>query len=295
MLALTGLLDLTLIDIILLFGLLVIAPLGLPLVERESSTVHRLARSAYLPAALAAAGSFAVDEGWAAVALTTPLLAATGLFALGGLPALWPVRSTVWRHLVPVASLAYLAGAAGWLAVSRLGARPLNLPGEIVELTAVHFLFAGFGATAIGACVLSAREQEGLPRNWLGEAAALGLPGGTALVAAGFALVPVLQVVGAVVLALSLFVLAWLMLIAGRGRLFPASARVLLMVAAGSVAIAMVLALQYAFGQRFGTPALSIQSMARTHGLLNGFGFTLGGLLGWRLAGIRGWRRSASS
>ena len=295
MLALIRLLDLTLIDVILLFGLLVIAPLGLPLVERESSTVHRLARSAYLPAALAAAGSFAVDEGWAAVALTAPLLAVTGLFALGGLSVLWPVRSTVWRHLVPVASLAYLAGAAGWLAVSRLGARPLNLPDEIVELTAVHFLFAGFGATAIGASVLSAREQEGLPRNWLGEAAALGLPGGTALVAAGFALVPVLQVVGAVVLALSLFVLAWLMLIAARGRVFPTSARVCLIIAAGSVAIAMLLALQYAFGQRFGTPALSIQAMVRTHGLLNGFGFTLGGLLGWRLAGVRGWRRSASS
>lgn len=295
MLALTRLLDLTLIDIMLLFGVLVIAPLGLPLVERESSTAHQLARSAYLPAALVAAGSFAVEEGWAAAALIAPLLAVAGLFALGGLAVLWPIRRTAWPHLVAVSSLAYLAGAAGWLAVSRLGARPLNLPNEIVELTAVHFLFAGFGATSIGACVLSGREQEGRPRKWLAEGAALGLPGGTALVAAGFSLVPVLQVVGAVVLALSLFVLAWLILIAAQGRRLPANARVFLVVAAGSVVIAMALALQYAFGQRYGTPALSIQSMVRTHGLLNGFGFTLGGLLGWRLTGVRGWRRSASS
>jgi energy-converting hydrogenase Eha subunit A len=295
MLALTRLLGLTLIDIILLFGVLVVAPLGLPLVERESSTIHRLAGSVYLPTALVAGGSFAVDEGWTAVALTAPLLAVAGALAIGGLPALWPVRSAVWRHLVPVASLAYLAGAAGWLAVSRLGARPLGLADEIVELTAAHFLFAGFRATGIGACVLSARERDGLPRNWLGEVAALGLPGGTALVAAGFAVLPVLQVVGATVLAVSLFVLAWLMFVAGRSRRFATGTRLLLIVAAGSVVIAMALALQYAFGQRFGTPALSIQSMVRTHGLLNGFGFTLGGLLGWRLAGVRGWRPSASS
>ena len=150
MLAVTGPLGLTPIDLLLLFGGLVVVPLGRSLIEREDSKIHRLAWSSYLPAAVVAAGSFAVDEGWTAVALTAPWLAVAGAIALGGLPALWPVRRTVWRHLVPVASLGYLAGAAGWLAVSRLGARPLDLPDEIVELTAVHFLFAGF---FIAACL----------------------------------------------------------------------------------------------------------------------------------------------
>jgi len=43
----------------------------------------------------------------------------------------------------------------------------------------------------------------------------------------------------------------------------------------------MTLACVYAFGEFLGKDWIFIPAMARTHGLLNGIGFVLVGLLGW--------------
>jgi len=53
--------------------------------------------------------------------------------------------------------------------------------------------------------------------------------------------------------------------------------------ALASLAVSMVLAVRYAVGMRFGITPVGIPEMARTHGLLNAFGFALPGLLAPRL------------
>jgi hypothetical protein len=63
----------------------------------------------------------------------------------------------------------------------------------------------------------------------------------------------------------------------------PRAAAVLLTVSSLSVALPMLLAIQWALGANLGTPALSIPAMTATHGAANALGFTLLGVLGWRL------------
>ena len=57
----------------------------------------------------------------------------------------------------------------------------------------------------------------------------------------------------------------------------------LLGLSSASPLVAMVLAVQWALAQHAAIPALSVDDMARTHGLLNGLGFVIAGLAGWSL------------
>jgi hypothetical protein len=66
-------------------------------------------------------------------------------------------------------------------------------------------------------------------------------------------------------------------------RNVPGRAAVALAFSAMSVVAAMLLALSYAFGQWLGTPAPSLETMARTHGVLNAVGFAFSGVVGWIL------------
>jgi hypothetical protein len=59
------------------------------------------------------------------------------------------------------------------------------------------------------------------------------------------------------------------------------TARWLLQISAGSIFAGMIFSTAYAIADFAGSDALTIPEMARTHGLLNAFGFCLAGLLGW--------------
>ena len=64
-------------------------------------------------------------------------------------------------------------------------------------------------------------------------------------------------------------------------------ARILLRVAALSVILPMVLALQYAWALTTGGSHLPLAAIASIHGTLNAFGFSIGGLVAWRLLAER--------
>jgi hypothetical protein len=59
--------------------------------------------------------------------------------------------------------------------------------------------------------------------------------------------------------------------------------RALLVVSSVAPLVPMVLAVQWALAQHVSMPALSINAMASTHGLLNAVGFVMFGLAGWLL------------
>jgi hypothetical protein len=64
----------------------------------------------------------------------------------------------------------------------------------------------------------------------------------------------------------------------------PRLAQVLLVISVASVIAATGCAILFTLGDARGEVWMSIPQMARTHGILNAFGFSLCGLLGWSLA-----------
>jgi hypothetical protein len=192
--------------------------------------------------------------------------------------------------LAVAVALAYLSVGAAWLACSRFGWHPLGFSTDIVRLTGVHFHYAGFALPLLGALAL--RDAEGRSRAArsllvLGCAASVV---GPPIVALGFtyeAAIP--QAGGAVVMTVAAWAVAagtaWSVGPAWRRRGWPAAGGALLAVSAASPIVAMVLAVQWAIGQHWAVPALSVDDMAATHGLLNGLGFVGAGLVGWTILG----------
>jgi hypothetical protein len=111
-------------------------------------------------------------------------------------------------------------------------------------------------------------------------AAVIGAP---VVVALGFTFWPVLQAVGAAVLGLGLAATAVLTLAGGMTRGASPVARACLIASSLSVLAGMALAVHWAAGPHLGWRVLDFDQMARTHGMLNGFGFAGLGLLGRRL------------
>lgn len=162
----------------------------------------------------------------------------------------------------------------GWLLLSRLGANPLGFSDPIVLLTAVHFHHAGWSLPIITG--LAGRHAGGRTAGW----AAGGVVAGVALTALGINIGGWPEWFGAVFLAAAGLVAALVLLRAG-ASVGPPAAAILLGVAAGSLAMAMLLAAGWASAVRLGLSYLSLSGMAATHGTLNAVGFGLAGLIGW--------------
>jgi hypothetical protein len=168
--------------------------------------------------------------------------------------------------------------AAVHLFESRAGWELFGVREPIVELTAVHFTFAG-----VGALTLARRNLLATPGRWAQAAVVLTMVA-PPLVALGFvSRLAVPQVGGAVLMTAAAWATGSLHLRAAWRSTRPVAGRVLLAVSGISVWAPMVLALAWAAAQHWDVPAMSISDMARVHGTLNGLGFTLCGLLAWRV------------
>jgi hypothetical protein len=106
---------------------------------------------------------------------------------------------------------------------------------------------------------------------------------GTPLVAAGITFSPLLALIGAVVIALGLILLAVLVVVWIVPSLESLPAKILLLVSSISTVPAMTLAFLYAYSIVFKKLIVDIPQMAMTHGVINAFGFALCGLLGWAI------------
>jgi hypothetical protein len=88
--------------------------------------------------------------------------------------------------------------------------------------------------------------------------------------------------VGAALLASGVILVAAVTVISVVPRV-PRIARLPLTTSAISVFLPMILAVLYTARPVLGTPALGLQDMAATHGVLNSLAFSVLGLVGWRL------------
>ena len=220
-------------------------------------------------AATAAAVSLLLPAGWLAAALVAPWLAVSAHRTLDA------ARPGAGLHTL---AAAWAVIAAGAFFTSRLGANPLDFHEPLIELTAVHYTYAGAAALTLALATRPGRLHR----------AAVGLTAAAPpVVAVGFFTHhPLPQVGGAVLMALGVWATGTLHLQAAAGRHAPAPARARALLAVSGLAIwvPMVLAVAWAAGQHWAIPALSIPDMARTHGVANAVAFCLCGLLGTRAA-----------
>lgn len=270
---------------VVFFGLLVIVPLALSLVEvqeRRTGSWYRLVVLAQPLAALPALASFYFETGTLAGALSSAWFVFSILVALFGLLRLSSRGLRPLEESSIDAGLLYLAVAGGWLVIYRLGIQPFDYGETIILLTVVHFHFAGFAAPIIagmGGRVLATRKH---PQAMF-QISVFAIVAAMPLVAAGITFSPWLGLTGTLLLAAGLVILA--VLTAGWviPSVAPVSSRLLLLFGALCSCSAMVLACLYAYSLPMKILIIDIPTMALTHGVLNAFGFVAGSLLAWTI------------
>ena len=277
-----------LLENLFLLGPLVVVPLGIGRLAEglDPATRRWLTDATWVlpPAAMALLGSFALPPGLLAAAAALPWGVLAALVAMGVLDHARRRGSPGVADLCRIAAGLDLAVGAGWLLLSRAGAGPLGYVEPIVLLTAVHFHFAGFAAAVIAAeatARLGTRPGDGPVRG-----AAIAVAVGTPAVAAGFVIGPGAKVAAILVLSAGVIGLA-AGILRGALRIPAGPARSIVRAAAMAGIVGMVLAVVYGVGEYTGAYWLTIPDMALLHGPINGLGFAVGGLLGFRLAAAR--------
>jgi len=273
------------IELLFLLAPLVIVPLGLELahsLDEKDIVPLPTRRGIQVVATVAACVSMTIPPGRTAalVALIWFLQCAVLTYSrLGHRHKNCPISS----RIAELAFVDLLLGAA-WLVVSRASWRPVGFQEPIILLTAVHFHYSGFATALLASPTLRSFETRGT------DARSLRLLLVTIVllsfaVAVGFVFSPLLRFAAAVALSLGVTAMAivWLRL----SRNFEnVHARFFLRFAACAVVVALSLSSVYAASEYFGKGWITVPRMANTHGVLNGLGFVLTGLLAWLTEGV---------
>jgi len=262
-----GVAGLSLIDLVVVLGVVVVLPLAIG---------GRWWRWGL--AGLGVAVALTQDRGSGAAVLVLPWVGVAVERIVHVVRRAGPLM--FWTRADVVQGLAglYALVAAGALVQSRLGVRLFGVREPIVELTAVHYVYAGCAALVLAGAVARGSRLAG--------AAVLCTALAPPIVAFGFvtrSAVP--QVGGAALMTLGVWLTAGLELREVLAAPAPAGARALLAVSGLAVWVPMVLAVAWAAGQHWDVPYLSISDMARLHGLPNALAFTVAGLTARRLQG----------
>lgn len=273
---------LDLVTVLLLFGQLVVVPLGLLLVSasghRTADALWGGARFLFRIGGVAAILSLAIPRGELSAAVAAVYL----------LPALLVGAASVLRapairrpsDLAAVAAGIFLAIGAFFFVLHRQDVAIEGFPELAVQITAVHLHFVGFGLLLVAGS-LARRSAR------MGRAAVRLLMLGTVATPLGQFIHPVLELAGTIgVTGGLLAVTVGTFSVLADGAV-PAAARRLLFVSVACSVFIGAMAVLYASGVARGTPSIDIGSMARLHGTFAAIGVVFCGLLGWRLASDR--------
>lgn len=261
-------------------GMLVIVPLGLSLIAAPGAGVafvHRWWPVVALPAAL----SLWLPRGLVTATLALPYLTAAAVLLTGSVLEI-TTRGRGAAHGVrewgfDLAFLTALSGpviAASALVAERAGFRLLGFGLGTLLLTVVHFHYAGFAAALVAALLLDRRPGPAT------TTAVWCVPAGTLIVLIGYFTGDRVELAGAAVLTLGLWLAGWATW--RSSRRLDRTPKVLLGAGALVLVATMLLALDWALGRVTGLPHLSASWMVATHGIANALGFALCSLLAWR-------------
>ena len=276
---------------LLAFAALVLVPLALPLAalvletRSRSRDCIRIAAMLQFPAALFLVLALRREPGLIAAGLATPWLVLPGIAAIGAVASGIVIDRRSLARACAQAALLFFAVGGAWTFADRAGWRPLDFGADIVQLTAVHFHYAGLVLPLIAALVV--RENIGAR---VARLAACGVLVGVPLVAVAitssqFGAGLVMELVAAVVLGVSASAIgACLVRLAFRREPRAASVRALWLIAGLSLIFGMALAILYgARGVMMPLPWLDIPWMRALHGTANALGFGTCAIVGWWL------------
>jgi hypothetical protein len=272
---------LDIVTVLLLFGQLVIVPLGLLLLPGGVGLARSLVRGGrflFRPGAVAALASLAFAPGQLSAAVAALyLLPATLVGAASVLRVASGLRDgSIWRpvELGRSAAGGFLFIGALFFVLHRQGFTFGAFHDLVMQLTAVHFHFVGFGLMLMAAELARRRPGFGIAVPLL-LAAMLVTP-------IGFMTHPAVQALGAVAVVVALLIIS-----AGTfttlGDVGPGSRRLVFVSAVFGLLVGGM-ATMYTIGEALGSPLISIAVMAPIHGGFGAIGVVFFGLLGWRLA-----------
>ncbi|MGW3085491.1 YndJ family protein [Streptomyces sp. NPDC001108] len=265
----------SLVNAIVMLGMLVVVPMGLRLVGApELDRIRRLWPLFAVPGAVA----LWLPRGPAATALAACYALGTALLALHAPQRLLrePRAHRAPAEIALLTALVMPSIAATALVAERSGHRLFGFGLGILALTVPHFHFAGFAAALVSGLVCRVADTPA------GRFAALSVPLGTLLVLGGYFVGDRAELAGALVLTAGMWAVALLTWRSVRGPDRDRTTRLLLAVSSGVLAVTMLLALSWALGEATGIPHPTLGWMAATHGLGNALGFALCSLLAWR-------------
>ncbi|MEV0716106.1 YndJ family transporter [Asanoa sp. NPDC050611] len=255
-----------LLNLVDALAMLLLVPLALGLVGAPAA-VRRVWPWVALPAAVA----LWLPRGAGAAVLAAPYLVLSVALAV---VAVRRLRRFAAADVAVATGFAAPVVAAAALVAERAGHRLLGFPLETLALTVPHLHYAGLVAAVVAALVCRATGDSAL-----GRAAAWCVPAGTGTVLVGYFIGDPVELAGAAVLTVGMWLVGGLTVARVRA---PGWARVLFVISSGMLVVTMLLALDWAAGHVFPVPHLSISWMVATHGLLNAVGFALCALLAWR-------------
>ena len=266
--------------VLLLFGQLVVVHLGLGLVDgggpRIAVALHRGGRFGMRAGSVAALAALALPRGELSAAVAALYLlpvAAIGLAAL--LRAVADGRRPV-SALAELAALGFLVVGAAFFVIHRQGIAFGGMPEHILQLTAVHFHFTGFGLGLMAAALAARSSTAGGIGGGL-------LVAGMVVTPIGFLASPSIQVLGALLAVAALLVVA-VGTVMALGRIGSGAARRLLFVSSVFAWVVGGMAAAYATSEALGRPVIPVVVMAGLHGTFAAVGVVFCGLLGWRMA-----------
>jgi len=287
-LSLFAVIKIGLVEQLFLLAPLVIVPLGLTLIDVPQTSkklwhLHNFIKISQPFCALLVLFAFMLPSGILAGILTSSWLALTGLTTILGLARLISRRNLDIKELCIDVGAIYISVGGGWLVLSRLGLNPLGFGNLIVLLTAVHFHFAGFAALIIIGVTGHILTSASKAKSKLYHTSAFSLIVGIPLVAAGITFSPLLEMIGAIITATSLAILAYLIIFFVLRVIINRLVQLLLTVSALCSIIGALFIYAFAIGEFSGHYLVSISLMVRIHGVCNALGFALCGLLAWNI------------
>lgn len=277
--------SLDLVAVLLVFGQLVIVPLGLLLIQVAGDTpagaLARGGRVLFRVGGLTAIAALIIPRGELSAAVAALYLVPALLVGASAVLDARRIRSPSEGAGV-VARLLLLGGALLFV-LHRQDIAFGGLPELSLQLGAVHLHFVGFGLVVTASALARRGSRPGTWACWL-------LAAGSLPASIGAIVHPALAVIGSVlVLGGLVAVTAGTLPLLADARVRPAARRLLFVSLACAVFVALL-----AMQSLLGAPAGEIGSMVRLHGSFGAIGFVFAGLLGWRLVeGSRAAGRSA--
>ena len=270
--------ELDLVAVLLLFGQLVVVPLGLQLIpasgHRMADALMRGARFLLRIGGAAAIVSLAIPRGELSAAVAALYLLPALLVGVASILRAPAVRRP--PDLATVAAGIFLAIGALFFVLYRQDVAIEAFPELTVQVTAVHLHFVGFGLLLVAGSLADRSAR-------MGRSAVRLLMLGSVATPLGHFIHPVLEVAGAIGVTAGLLAVTGgtFPVLADRG--VPAAARRLLFVSIVFSLFIGAVAVVYAAGEASGMPSVDIGSMVRLHGTFAAIGVVFCGLLGWRL------------